>query len=673
MVTIVAIMLRKIEIRRFVMNNNARWIWYPGDYEIHHHLKLSLRREERGFQWPAYWKLDDCCHSVRFRIEITLTETESFVASAHEVGYIAVDGKKYCFGQHVVVDPGTHRLEAAVASVQGLPCLYVEGREIFSNNNWEVDDYSNCWLRAGFSEVYTKPDDDPEIFPFQLENIESISEKEMPRGVLYDFGKETFASLVFPRITSEITIYYGESEVEALDTANTYLWEKIQAQDKTYVCVPRAFRYLFIKGEKQAFTAWYELLGLKTRAKFECNDEMINSIWNTAAYTFSLNCREFYLDGIKRDRWVWSGDAYQSIYINHYLYFDPEITKRTLIGLRGKDPIVSHINTIVDYSFYWIISIGLYYEATKDLSFVKFIYSRIKSLMEYCIRRTDEDMWMRGKEYDWIFIDWAEIDKTGAVCAEQMLYAEALRVLANMEELLGIQNVEYTKRYHWMKEEINTKYWDEEKGAYIDSFESGKRNVTRHANIFAIRFGFADERKQSCIIKNVILNPFIHQIKTPFFKFFELETMCEIGQFDYVTEQMRSYWGSMIDIGATTFWEEYELSITSNEKYGMYGDPFGKSLCHAWGASPIYLIGRFYFGVCPTSAGYETFKVSPNLGGLKQMKGMIPINKGFITLEMDENSIKVCASKEGGTLQIDDREYILVPNEECSVLINNRQ
>ncbi|MGF7142977.1 hypothetical protein HNQ56_001399 [Anaerotaenia torta] len=649
------------------MNNKAKWIWYPGDYEIHHHLKLNLRREERGFQWPAYWKLDDCCHSIRFRREITINQEEVITAYAHEVGYIAVDGRKYAFGTKIKIGPGTHLIEAVTASIQGLPCLFVEGNEINSDENWKVDDYSNNWLKVGSSNAYTKYDSDPEIFPFQLEQITLVDVKVISGNMLYDFGKQTFASLLFNEIKRPITIYYGESEIEALEIENTYLWEAIEPQDKPYCCVPRAFRYLYIKGEEQDFTVWYELLGLETKAEFSSDDELINQIWDTAEYTFALNCREFYLDGIKRDRWVWSGDAYQSIYINHYLFFDPEITKRTLIGLRGKDPIASHINTIVDYSFYWIISIGLYYEATKDTSFIEFIYPRMKTLMEYCIARTDDDMWMRGKENDWIFIDWAEIDKTGAVCAEQMLYCEALRIISKIEALLGMKSIEHTRRYQWMKNEINNKYWDEEKGAYIDSFESGKRNVTRHANIFAIRFGFADENKRSSIIKNVILNDQIPQIITPFFKFFELEAMCEIGQFNYVTDQMKSYWGSMLKIGATTFWEEFDPSVTGKEKYSMYGDPFGKSLCHAWGASPIYLLGRFYFGVAPTSAGYDTFKISPNLGGLKRLKGKMPVKDGEIILEMDEETVTVCTNKVGGTLVVKGMEYQLEPNVVCRI------
>ena len=37
-----------------------------------------------------------------------------------------------------------------------------------------------------------------------------------------------------------------------------------------------------------------------------------------------LTTREFFIDGIKRDRWVWSGDAIQSYLMNYYLFFDNE-------------------------------------------------------------------------------------------------------------------------------------------------------------------------------------------------------------------------------------------------------------------------------------------------------------------------------------------------------------
>ena len=55
---------------------------------------------------------------------------------------------------------------------------------------------------------------------------------------------------------------------------------------------------------------------------------------------------------------------------------------------------------------------------------------------------------------------------------------------------------------------------------------------------------------------------------------------------------------------AVTFWEEYDPTQTGNENYSMYGILW-KSLCHAWGASPIYLLGHYFIGLYPTKPGYE--------------------------------------------------------------------
>ena len=83
----------------------------------------------------------------------------------------------------------------------------------------------------------------------------------------------------------------------------------------------------------------YEYLPLEERGSFTSGDPLLNEIWRVAAYTFHLNSRECFLDGIKRDRWVWSGDAYQSYFVNRVLYMDKELCRRTIWALRGKDPI----------------------------------------------------------------------------------------------------------------------------------------------------------------------------------------------------------------------------------------------------------------------------------------------------------------------------------------------
>lgn len=576
---------------------SPRWIWYPGDFEIYHALKVNTRREERNIMWPAFWRLDDCYHNVRFRKKAIFEKVCRICAYANGNGYLDVDGKKYPFGEAVLLSEGEHELLAVVYHTEGLPALYAEGGNAASDGTWEANMYSDEWVPAGFNELFFDKDKTPDIFPFSYKETLPESVSRLEDGMLYDFGKEIFASVVVKSRGREgkLDIYYGESKMEALDQEQCYLYEKTGHVQEEMVFRSRAFRYILVETQNEIeVTAIEEYLPLEPVEKFQSQDELLNKIWEISEYTFHLNSREFFLDGIKRDRWIWSGDAYQAYKINQYLYQDKDLNKRTILALRGKDPVECHINTITDYSFFWIMSVYEYYLGYEDKAFLRMIYPKMKSLMEFCIGRTDGDGFIVKKCSDWIFIDWADIDKEGAVCAEQILFAKSLEAILLSAEILGIEELCYRERLEKLSRDIDTHFWDEEQGAYISSFSSGKKQVTRHANIFAVLYDFADEDKKHKIIKNVIHNEKIPQIVTPYFKFFELDMMGKIGEQQYVLDQIRDYWGGMIEKGATAFWETYDPDEDEKERLAMYGDPYGKSLCHAWGASPIYLLGRYF-------------------------------------------------------------------------------
>lgn len=46
----------------------------------------------------------------------------------------------------------------------------------------------------------------------------------------------------------------------------------------------------------------------------------------------------------------------------------------------------------------------------------------------------------------------------------------------------------------------------------------------------------------------------------------------------------------------------------------MYGAPYEKSLCHAWSASPVYLLGAYRMGVKNSGIAYDHYEVCPSLG-----------------------------------------------------------
>ena len=82
----------------------------------------------------------------------------------------------------------------------------------------------------------------------------------------------------------------------------------------------------------------------------------------------------------------------------------------------------------------------------------------------------------------------------------------------------------------------------------------------------------------------------------------------------------------------------------------MDGRPYGKSLCHAWGASPIYLLGRYFLGVEPTEPGFAAYTVKPVLGGLEWMTGKVPTPTGDIEVTVKDGAVTVKGNEGKGTL-----------------------
>ena len=656
------------------MNNRSYWIWNAGDFEIYHSMLLHMRRVEREVVYPPYWKVCAPNPKVMFYCDYE-GEGGYLTVYTNGEGYVKLVGGRDIFtmGERVALPAGKHTVCVCVGKMSGLPSIFVESDLVPSGGDWYVKENNHSEkLPVGYYEYYDSKDKDPEVFHFEYKKMLPVTTEETEGGMLYDFGVETFGYLDISGAKQEtaLGVYYGESREEAVDTDHTYTFERICGKSE-YRLTQRAFRYVFIKGGTPdlAVSADYEYLPLTARGSFKCDNPLFNKIWDVCAFTFHLNCREGFLDGIKRDRWIWGGDAYQCNHINNYLFTDSAIEQRTNIALIGKPPIDRHINGIVDYSFLYIIGLYEHYFTYGDIDFLKQIYGKAVDLMRFCETRLNCDGFIEGAPSDWTFIDWADIDKNGAVAAEQMLCIKAYESLSKIAEAIRENGDEWAEKSAGMRQKIDAFYWDAEKGAYIDSYSSGRRNVTRHANIFAILFDIASPEQTESIIKNVIKNDSVSKITTPYFEGYELDVLAKLGDFAFIENMLDSYWGGMIRLGATTIWEGYDPTQSGARHYQMYWQRYDKSLCHAWGSTPIYLFGRYYLGVYPTSVGYETFAVEPHLGGLNEICGTVPVGSGDVKVEMNKASLKVTATKAGGTLIISGKKIALPENETITVTL----
>lgn len=650
------------------MSGKATWIWSFGDFELYHHRKLSLSREERGHIVPAFWQLYGPNCLTRFRKKVQLEQDETITITTDGVGHLALGWKRFSIDAPALIPKGEHTLQIVVGNETGIPALYVEGETIHSDASWEATNFEGEWNPVGSWNLDDKAQP-PSAFSLPCTRIEVVAKRETGGGTLYDFGKEVTARLALGglRTGASYRVCYGESVEEALDYDRAVLRETFCASQAEHVLKTRACRYAHVVGEVGSLYGLFEYLPLQTKGAFHSSDALLNRIYEVSDYTLRLCSRLFYLDGVKRDAWVWGGDAYQSYFLNYYCHFDKEIIQRTTLALRGGEPIVSHINTIVDYSLYWLISLADYHLFTGDQDFIRRVYQRALKLMEFCILRQNPDGLLEGLPGDWVFIDWADMEKKGALSSMQMLYCKALEAMAACAGLVGDteNQMRYAELAGKVAEKINRIFWNEELGAYVTNMVNGKatQQVRRHANIFAIIFGFADERKSQSILRNVLLNDEIPQITTPYFKFYELDALCRLGQLDRVTEMMRGYWGGMLAEGATTFWEEYNPAVSGVKHLEMYNEPYDKSLCHAWGASPLYLLGRYYLGICPTRAGYAEFEVAPALGGLASIQGEAPIQDGWVRVKADENAVEIETNRAGGYYVQDGARVKLQPGQ----------
>ena len=664
----------------------STWIWYPGDWEIWLGNRFNNRRTERGAMFPPFWKQDSHWATVEFSTVVNLKKAETITIAAEGRYNFMLDGKlRFGEPQQFEIPAGEHKINIKVWNQATPPTLFVEGETIQTDSSWLATYEDKIWIDengvAHGSGIYVPAgcwnfnsiEQKPSEWQLARKRIKAVDIKKGNDGsLLVDFGKESMGYLVLEDIQGEglVEIYYGESREEALDKEHCETLDKFEVSGSRFqVPESKAFRFIYIETDvtigKIAMDYEYLPFDDKKSGSFRCNDEELNRIWEVGAYTMDLTTREFFMDGIKRDRWTWSGDAIQSYLMNYYLRYDLDCVKRTIRQLRGKDPVTAHVNTIMDYTFYWFKSILDYYQYSGDVAFVKEIFPRMVTLMNYCMIRTNTDGLMEGQPDDWIFVDWVDfpMHKRGTLCFEQILFVEALRAMAVCcticeDEDDGYYQMEAERTLKKVKE----LFWSEQHHAFLHAIEDGQMNpqITKFPNMFAILYDLVSEEEKQQMMQSVILNKDIPAITTPYMRFYELAALCEMGLQKEVLPEIKAYWGGMLREGATSFWEKYNPEESGTQHLSMYGRPYGKSLCHAWGASPVYLMGKYYLGVKPTKPGYAEYEVRPVLGGLEWMEGEVPTPFGKIHVRMDDRQVSVRSDGGRGILFING-ECIEIP------------
>ena len=126
-----------------------------------------------------------------------------------------------------------------------------------------------------------------------------------------------------------------------------------------------------------------------------------------------------------------------------------------------------------------------------------------------------------------------------------------------------------------------------------------------------------------------------------FYGYYMLQALAMDGKYAEALDIISKFWGGMLDLGATTFWEDFNLDWVDNVgridefvpagkkdihgDFGAYCYPgFRHSFCHGWASGPTAWMSRHVLGNEPLEPGCRKVSVKPHLGNLEWAEGTCP-------------------------------------------------
>jgi hypothetical protein len=124
-------------------------------------------------------------------------------------------------------------------------------------------------------------------------------------------------------------------------------------------------------------------------------------------------------------------------------------------------------------------------------------------------------------------------------------------------------------------------------------FSGPQRQISWASQAWMILGGVVAGEEAAAILRRVQTHPEAIRPAGPYLYHHVVHAMLLCGMTAEATELIRDYWGKMIELGATTFWEVFD---PANQKLSPYRNHLMNSYCHAWSCTPAWFIRKFFIG-----------------------------------------------------------------------------
>jgi alpha-L-rhamnosidase len=472
----------------------------------------------------------------------------------------------------------------------------------------------------------------PGVFVFDMgQNFAGWAELRVrgPRGtavkmrfaeILYDTGMINRENLRGAR-AEDVYILKGEGE-EVFEPRFTY----------------HGFRYVEVSGfpgtpAADAIRGRVVHSAVEQTGSFACSKQILNGLQRIIVWGQTSNMHGIPTDCCQRDeRMGWMGDAHvtaeeaihnfdMAAFYTNFLRDIRDVqddkgmitdTVPHVWGNRPADPAWGTAYPLICWHVYQ------YYG---DRRILEEHYEGVKKYVEF-LRSREEN----GLVKYFYYADWVSVDKTPGSIVSSFYYYYDVRVLADMAKALG--RAEEAKLYADLAEKIKAAFNRE----YYDAKSRYYANNTQTANALGLFLGLEPEADRAAVFANlfdnVVYKNASHLTTGIVGTKYIMELLTARGNsdlaYDIAVQTTYPSWGYMIENGATTLWELWQLRegpSMNSHNHPMFGS------VGAWLYKALAGIN-----LAPGSTGFDKLRIAPQMvRDLRHAEGSVDTQRGRVS------------------------------------------
>ncbi len=391
-------------------------------------------------------------------------------------------------------------------------------------------------------------------------------------------------------------------------------------------------RPLLVHGAGSVFTSY----PVGRVGAFECSDPMLTRVWNVGAYTQQLCMHDALMDCPWREQQQWLGDGRVQLLIIQNAFGDRAMPRKFIEQFAeaqlpsGMIPNVSlSTHYMTDYALWWVQGVLDVLLFDGDVEFSKSVFPNMAGLLEWFEDYVNADGLLEDVAGT-AFIDWANVGREGICAPLNAIYYIARQSAAEIACATG--NASHAEQWRETAEKVENAFhdtfWDSRRELYVDNVISGQRTekFSQHTQAIAALAGLSRVDNTALLTRALEDKELVRT--EPYFSFYLLEALARAGLAEKGLEFIREKWGAMIEQGATSFWEEWQ--VTGTFRAGRWiARP--RSHCHAWSAAPTAWLSRYVLGVRVEEADGPII-VEPQPCGLDSASGVVPTRYGPVKI-----------------------------------------